>query len=290
MPELPEVEIVKRSLKNKVNYKKIKKIIINNRNLRFKIKKNFEKILLGRSIINISRFSKNIILTLDNHKHCLVHLGMSGTLHLVDYEKKNKVTNLSFYRSKTLPIKHNHIIIKFSKCMIIYNDPRRFGYFKIFNNGKELKNYFKNYGPEAISMNFNFKYIKYKLLDKNKNIKNFLLDQNFVSGIGNIYANEILFYCKINPLKKSKDISNKEIIKLSKYSKKILNLAIKFGGSSIRDFKNTKGINGQFQKEFKVYGKENKNCIRRNCKGKIFKTFISNRSSFFCTSCQKKIN
>ena len=88
MPELPEVEIVKRSLKNKVNYKKIKKIIINNRNLRFKIKKNFEKILLGRSIINISRFSKNIILTLDNHKHCLVHLGMSGTLHLVDYEKK----------------------------------------------------------------------------------------------------------------------------------------------------------------------------------------------------------
>ena len=287
MPELPEVEIVKRSLKNKVNYKKIKKIIINNRNLRFKINKNFEKILIGRSIINISRFSKNIILTLDNFKYCLVHLGMSGTLHLVDYQKKNKITNLSFYRSKTLPTKHNHIIIKFSKCMIIYNDPRRFGYLKILNSKKELKNFFKNYGPEAISADFNFKYIKFKLLNKNKSIKNFLLDQNFVSGIGNIYANEILFHCKINPLKYARNITNTEIIKLSKYSKKILNLAIKFGGSSIRDFKNTKGIIGQFQNEFKVYGKENKNCTRSNCKGKISKIFISNRSSFFCNSCQK---
>ena len=90
--------------------------------------------------------------------------------------------------------------------MIIYNDPRRFGYFKILNNGKELKNYFKNYGPEAISMNFNFKYIKYKLLDKNKNIKNFLLDQNFVSGIiyyldnaGNVYNPADIFQNKENP-------------------------------------------------------------------------------------------
>ncbi len=288
MPELPEVEIVKRSLKNKVNNKKIKKVIIKNRNLRFKVQNNFENILEGRSIINISRFSKNIVFTLDNNKYCLIHLGMSGTLHLVDYKKKNKITNLSFYRSKTLPIKHNHIIIKFLKYMIIYNDPRRFGYFKIINSKKELNNFFKNYGPEAISKNFNLKYIKGKLLNKNKNIKNFLLDQNFVSGIGNIYSNEILFYCKINPLRIAKNINHKEIINLSKYSKKILNLAIKYGGSSIRDFKNTKGTSGLFQKEFKVYGKENESCQRKNCNGKISKIFISNRSSFFCNSCQKQ--
>ncbi len=98
MPELPEVEIVKRSLKNKVNYKKIKKIIISNRNLRFKVQKNFETILEGRSIINVSRFSKYIILTLDNYNYCLIHLGMSGTLHLIDYKKKkiNKYEFLSF--------------------------------------------------------------------------------------------------------------------------------------------------------------------------------------------------
>ena len=287
MPELPEVEIVKRSLKNKVNYKKIKKIIISNRNLRFKVEKNFENILEGRSIINVSRFSKYIILTLDNYIYCLIHLGMSGTLHLINYKKNEKITNMSFYHSKILPIKHNHIKIKFSKFMIVYNDPRRFGFFKILKNEKELKNFFKRLGPEAISSDFNLKYIQNKFSNKKKNIKNFLLDQNFVSGIGNIYANEILFYCKINPFKIARNITYKEINKLVKYSKLILNLAIKYGGSSIRDFKNTKGVTGLFQNEFKVYGKENKNCSRKNCQGKISKFFISNRSTFFCNLCQK---
>ena len=287
MPELPEVEIVKRSLKNKVNYKKIKKIIISNRNLRFKVEKNFENILEGRSIIDVSRFSKYIILTLDNYIYCLIHLGMSGTLHLINYKKNKKITNMSFYHSKILPVKHNHIKIKFSKFMIVYNDPRRFGFFKILKNEKELKNFFKRSGPEAISSDFNLKYIQNKFSNKKKNIKNFLLDQNFVSGIGNIYANEILFYCKINPFKIARNITYKEINKLVKYSKLILNLAIKYGGSSIRDFKNTKGVTGLFQNEFKVYGKENKNCSRKNCQGKISKFFISNRSTFFCNLCQK---
>ena len=287
MPELPEVEIVKRSLKNNVKYKKIKKIIITNRNLRFKIQKNFEKLLEGRLITNVSRFSKYIILTLDNNNHCLIHLGMSGTLHLVNYKKNEKITNLSFYHSKTLPKKHNHIKIKFSNFTIVYNDPRRFGFFKLLNNKKELKEFFLRSGPEAISSKFNFKYIRYNFINKRKNIKNFLLDQRFVSGIGNIYANEILFYSKINPLKIANKITNNEINKLVKYSKLVLNLAIKFGGSSIRDFKNAKGISGLFQNKFKVYNRENKNCVSKKCKGKINKIFISNRSSFFCKFCQK---
>ena len=287
MPELPEVEIVKRSLKNKVNHKKIKKIIINNRNLRFKVQKNFANILEGRTVIDILRFSKYIILSLDNFSFCLIHLGMSGTLHLINNKKHNKITNLSFYHSKILPKKHNHIKIKFSNFMIVYNDPRRFGFFKVFKNKYELNKYFEKKGPEAISSQFNYKYIKNKLENKNKNIKNFLLDQNFVSGIGNIYSNEILFHCKINPLKLAKKINNKNIRNLSKYSKLVLNLAIKYGGSSIRDFKSIKGVSGSFQNEFKVYDREKKNCPRRNCRGKISKIFISNSSTFFCKSCQK---
>ena len=287
MPELPEVEIVKRTLKNKVNYKKIKKIIISNRNLRFKIQKNFENILEGRLIIDVSRFSKYIILTLDNYIYCLIHLGMSGTLHLINYKKKKKITNTSFYHSKILPMKHNHVKIKFSKFMIIYNDPRRFGFFKILRNKKELKFFFNKLGPEAISKNFNLKYIQNKLINKKKNIKNFLLDQNFVSGIGNIYANEILFYSKINPLKLAKKINYKEINKIAKYSKFVLNFAINYGGSSIKNFKSMNGSSGLFQNQFKVYDKENKNCSRKNCKGKIYKIFISNRSTFFCNLCQK---
>ena len=287
MPELPEVEIVKRSLKNKVNNKKIKKIIVSNRNLRFKVEKNFENLLKGRSITSVSRFSKYIILTLDNHNYCLIHLGMSGTLHLIKYKKKKGITNLSFYHSKNLPKKHNHIKIKFSNFTIVYNDPRRFGFFKLLNSKKEVKEYFKRFGPEATSSRFNFKYIKRRLINKKKNIKNLLLDQNFVSGIGNIYANEILFHSKISPFKVVKKLNNKEINKLAKYSKLILNLSIKFGGSSIRDFKNAKGISGLFQNNFKAYNRENKNCVRKNCKGKIIKRFISNRSSFFCKFCQK---
>ena len=114
MPELPEVEIVKRSLKNNVNYKKIKKIIITNRNLRFKVQKNFENLLEGRSITSVSRFSKYIILTLDNHNYCLIHLGMSGTIHIIDNKKKLKFTNASFYHSPILPKKHNHIELIFN--------------------------------------------------------------------------------------------------------------------------------------------------------------------------------
>ena len=287
MPELPEVEIVKRSLNNNVKYKKIKKVIISNRNLRFKIQKKFENFLKDKFIIGVERFSKFIILTLNNKKYCLIHLGMSGTLHLIDYKKKKRVTNLSFYHSKTLPKKHNHIKIRFSKFMIVYNDPRRFGFLKIFENYEQLNNYLFKYGPEATSSKFNYEYLKNKLINKEKNIKNFLLDQNYISGIGNIYANEILFYCKINPLKKSKKLGKNQITKLIKNSKLILNLAIKLGGSSIKDFKNISGISGLFQNKFKVYGRENKNCVRTNCKGKICKIFISNRSTFFCNLCQK---
>ena len=287
MPELPEVEIVKRSLKNKVNYKKIKKIIISNKNLRFKIQNNFKNQLEGRLITDVSRFSKYIILKFNNYSYCLIHLGMSGTLHLIDSTKKRKITNLSFYHSKTLPKKHNHVKINFSNFKIVYNDPRRFGFFKLLNNKIELKNYFKRLGPEATSSKFSNSYIKKNIKNKKKSIKNLLLDQKFVSGIGNIYANEILFQCKINPLKESNKLNEKEISNLVKYSKLILNLSIKFGGSSIKDFKNAKGISGLFQNNFKVYNREDKNCVRKNCNGKIIKIFISNRSSFFCKFCQK---
>ena len=287
MPELPEVEIVKRSLKNKVNYKKIKKIIISNRNLRFKVEKNFENILEGRSIIDVSRFSKYIILTLDNYIYCLIHLGMSGTLHLIKYKKKEKKTNLSFYHSKILPKKHNHIKIKFSNFMIVYNDPRRFGFFKILKNKNELNKYFEEKGPEAVSSKFNFKYIKKKLKNKNKNIKNFLIDQKFVSGIGNIYASEILYLCKIKPLKKGKKISIEDSKKIVYFSKYVLKKSIQKGGSTIRDFKNVSGYMGEFQKEFRVYQRENLKCYSKNCMGIIIKKNISNRSTFFCSACQK---
>ena len=123
--------------------------------------------------------------------------------------------------------------------------------------------------------------------NKEKAIKSFLIDQKFVSGIGNIYASEILFLCKINPSTSAMKLSKQDCKNIILFSKKVLNRAIKKGGSSIRDFKNTSGENGNFQKEFKVYQRENLNCKRSNCAGKIMKIFISNRSTFFCNTCQK---
>ena len=142
-------------------------------------------------------------------------------------------------------------------------------------------------GIDALDKQLNEKYLHSKICKSSVPIKQILLNQRVIAGIGNIYANEILFLCKISPFKVAKKISDKEIYKLAKFSKLVLNLAIKFGGSSIRDFKNIKGDLGLFQNKFKVYDRKNKNCPRKNCKGKIVKIFISNRSSFFCKLCQK---
>jgi len=286
MPELPEVEIVKQSLDKKIKFKKIKRVIVRNRNLRFKIAKNFEVFFKDKNIEKISRFSKYIILHFSDHSFCIIHLGMSGTIHLVKKYKKNKFTNLSFYQSPILSNKHNHIEIQFKNFSIIYNDPRRFGFFELIKNKKKLFKRFSNFGPEPFSKLFNLNYVRHYLKDKKKDIKSFLLDQKFVSGIGNIYASEILFLCKINPKKKAQNLNQGDYKKIIYFSKLVLKKAIKFGGSSIRDFKNISGKNGLFQNEFKVYQRENLKCLKYNCRGKIKKKIISKRSTFFCNKCQ----
>ncbi|MBL6862353.1 MAG: bifunctional DNA-formamidopyrimidine glycosylase/DNA-(apurinic or apyrimidinic site) lyase [Candidatus Pelagibacter bacterium] len=287
MPELPEVEIVKQSLSKKIEQKRIKKVIIKNRNLRFKIPLKFEKLLEQKKIKKVTRFSKYLILNFNDNSFCLIHLGMSGTIHLINKHIINKFTNTSFYNSPELPKKHNHVEIQFNDMSVIYNDPRRFGFFRFIDNPKELKKRFNHLGPEPFFLSFNLKYLLNFFINKKKDIKSFLLDQKFVSGIGNIYASEILFLCKINPKTYAMKLSKNDCKKIIYYSKSVLKKAIEKGGSSIRDFKNTEGKNGSFQKEFKVYQRENQGCSRKNCHGKIKKIFISNRSTFFCNICQK---
>ena len=212
---------------------------------------------------------------------------MSGTIHILKKNKKNIHTNASFYHSPSLPKKHNHVEISFNDLTLVYNDPRRFGFFQIVKNKENLTNRFKNYGPEPFDKNFNLNYMANYFKDKKKDIKSFLLDQKFVSGIGNIYANEILYLSKINPKIPVKKLKKTQFKLLIKNSKKVLLNAIKKGGSTIRDFKNTLGDTGNFQKEFKVYGRQKLNCLRSNCTGVITKIVQSNRSTFLCKLCQK---
>ena len=288
MPELPEVEIVRQSLDKKVRKKKVKKVIIRNRNLRIKLPNNFKKFLENKIIDKVSRFSKYLIIYLPNNEFCLIHLGMSGTIHLVKNKNNNKnhLTNASFYNSPLLPKKHNHIEIIFDNFKIIYNDPRRFGFFQIIKTIGDLKKRFEHLGPEPFNKEFNLNYFINFIKGKNRSIKDLLIDQKFVSGIGNIYASEILFFSKVDPNKKIKLLNKKNCSQIIINSKKILLNAIQKGGSSIRDFKNMDGHQGTFQDSFKVYQREGLACKRINCKGKIIKNVIANRSTFFCNFCQ----
>ena len=286
MPELPEVEIVRQSLDEKIKQKKVKKVIVRNRNLRLKIPSNFERFLMGKKMIKVKRFSKYLILCFSNDSYCLLHLGMSGTVHIVKDNKKELITNTSFYNSPFLPKRHNHVEIIFENLKVVYNDPRRFGFFQILENKYLLNKRFSKLGPEPFQSEFNLEYIFTFFKGKKKNIKNFLIDQNFVSGIGNIYASEILFLSNINPNKKACLLKKDDCKKIIINSRKVLTKAIKKGGSSIRNFKDTLGKSGTFQKNFKVYDRNGLNCKRFDCKGIIQKKNISNRSTFFCNQCQ----
>jgi len=286
MPELPEIEIVKRSLLKMANRAKIIDIKINNKNLRYKITSTFSKQLIGARILKISRRSKYLIFHFEN-KLLLVHLGMSGKL-LFMRNRDNAMLKTSFYYDLNILQKHNHIYFKLNNDLIlIYNDVRRFGFLKLYNTTQLNKiTFLKKLGLEPFSKTFNIKYFKKFILNRKKNIKNLLMDQTFVSGLGNIYANEVLFKSRIKPLRACGSLNKNEIKNLILNIKKILKFAISKGGSSIKDFKNTFGKTGNFQQFFYVYGKKNKKCSRISCKGKIKKIIISNRSSFYCNKCQ----
>ena len=284
MPELPEVEIIKRSLFKMVNKAKINNVKIYNKNLRYTITKNFRKSLLNEKIIKISRKSKYIIFHFKK-KILLAHLGMTGKMLLIK-RKSNKIFKTSFYYDLNILAKHNHIFFILNNGFnLVYNDIRRF---KLYEH-KDLKkiNYINKLGPEPFSKFFKLKYFKNFILNKKKNIKNLLMDQTFVSGLGNIYVNEALFMSRVNPFRECNSLKNKEIKRLITNIKLVLKNSISKGGSSIKDFKNVSGKNGSYQQFFKVYSKENKKCSRISCSGKIKKMFISNRSSFYCNECQK---
>jgi len=286
MPELPEIEIVKRSLYKMINKAKITDIKISNKNLRYKIPHTFSKSLINEKILKISRRSKYLIFYFKK-KLLLAHLGMSGKLLLMK-SSDNTVFKTSFYYDKTIDSKHNHIYFKLNNGLVlIYNDVRRFGFFKFYNTTQLNRIIFlKKLGIEPFSKIFNVEYFEKKIKSRKKNIKILLMDQTFVSGLGNIYVNEVLFMSKIYPLRVCSSLNKKEIKNLIFNIKKILRLSISKGGSSIRDYRNILGKSGSFQQFFNVYGQENKNCSRISCKGKIKKIQISNRSSFYCNNCQ----
>ena len=289
MPELPEVEVVKRSLTSKIQKLVVEKITVKDEKLRYRINKKKLKILLGLKIIKILRRSKFLLFIFEKNTVMLVHLGMTGKFFFLNKNAKKLKTSFYYNIDESKDNKHNRLIFSLSKKQkLIYNDVRKFGFIKILDKRQLQYNlHLKNLGPEPLGNSFDFKYFKNYLINRNRTIKDILMDQKFVSGLGNIYVNEVLFLSKVKPTKKTYLIKNNEIHKIIKNTKKTLKKAISLGGSSLRDFSSSDGKKGEFQQYFYVYGRKGENCLNRNCNKKIIKTIIGNRATFYCLSCQK---
>ena len=289
MPELPEVEVVKRSLINKTQNLIIKAVKINDGRLRYKIDRNEIKKIIGLKFKKISRRSKYLLFFFSKDIVMLVHLGMTGKFFFVNRKKTKYKTSFYYDINDDKDKKHDRIIFNLSNNQkLIYNDIRKFGFIKIIKRVNLYQNiHLKHLGPEPLSAKFNIEYFKNYIIGKKRTIKDLLMDQKFISGLGNIYVNEILFFSGVRPSKKIKKLKNFEIQKIIKFSKKIISRAIILGGSSIKDFSSSSGKKGSFQQYFSVYGKKGEYCPRVKCIGKIKKIVIANRSSFFCNKCQK---
>ena len=289
MPELPEVEVVKRSLINKTQNSIIKTVKIIDGRLRYKINNNQIKNIKGLKIKKILRRSKYLLFYFNKEIVMLVHLGMTGKFFYTNHKNIKYKTSFYYEINEQKDKKHDRVVFNLSdNKKLIYNDVRKFGFIKLLNVC-DLKNnlHLKNLGPEPLDDKFNFNYFKKNIIGKKRAIKDILMDQKFVSGLGNIYVNEILFSSGVKPTRKIYRLTNIEIKKIIKFTKKILLIAIKLGGSSINDFSSTSGKKGSFQQYFKAYGRKGKSCRNSKCGGKIFKIILGNRSSFYCTKCQK---
>ena len=289
MPELPEVEVVKRSLQTKLLNLVINKVKIIDSSLRYKVNKYQIFKLIGSKIKKIERRSKYLIFWTDNDLIILAHLGMTGKFFFIDKSKKKFKTSFYYSLQDSKDNKYDKIVFFLQNNQkLIYNDVRKFGFIKVFDKKNYDKiSHLKKLGPEPLEKSYNFYYLKNYIIHRKRTIKEILMDQKCVSGLGNIYVNEILFSSGIDPLRKVEKINDFELNQIVKNTKKILKKSIKLGGSSIKDFSSDDGKKGIFQQHFKVYGKNDEFCSNSDCNKRVLKTIISNRSTFFCKRCQK---
>lgn len=269
MPELPEVETVRRGLENLCG-KKVVKVFRSDKKMRIASSLDLQE-LKGAKILEITRRARYLIIHFDNKKSLILHLGMSG-----------KVTvNRDFKK-----LKHDHFACEFDDGRwLIFNDARRFGFVDLVTT-KNLPTHkmLSKLGPEPLSDDFNSTYLKTELSAKKMNIKTTMMDNEIVVGVGNIYINESLFDSGISPLRAASSLKESEIKKMVSSIKKIIKKAIDLGGSSISDYVTASGNLGNFQSTFKVYGREKLNCLL--CKNLIKKIKQNGRSSFYCPNCQ----
>lgn len=273
MPELPEIETLKNGLQKPLIGQRIVSLEINRPSLRYPLSTDLS-LAIATKITGLRRRARYLLIDLDNFYSLIIHLGMSGrfTLQNSDY----------------LPQKHDHVIFSLDgQSQLVFNDARRFGMIYIAHTKDPAitLEMFKKFGPEPLSTIFTTKYLKNKLVNRRLPIKNLLLDNQLVVGVGNIYASESLFKACISPLRLSCSLADFELVKLVQSIKDVLRKAILAGGTTLRDFVNGSSQPGLFQQVLSVYGRVGQSC--RLCSAVIIKVKQSGRSSFYCPNCQK---
>lgn len=269
MPELPEVEVVRQGLMPHLSQQKIVDVVVRCQRLRFDIPANLTKQLTGQVIQAISRRGKYLLFSFDNGT-LLCHLGMSGSLRLLTEDHP--------------PKKHDHVDLIFKSYWLRLNDPRRFGMLLWIKNNPLTHPLLKDLGPEPLSKDFTTTYLVSQASKRTLPIKAFLMNSKVVVGVGNIYATEVLFATGIHPLTPANQLKPQQLQAICQQTKQILRKAIQRGGTTLKDFVNSKGKPGYFKQRLKAYGRAGHPCV--DCGTLLEQLRLAQRASTFCPLCQ----
>lgn len=283
MPELPEVETVRRGLIPSMEGHVITRADVNRPDLRWPFPENMAARLTGAKVVALRRRSKYVLADLDTGETLIVHLGMSGRM-TVSGDPMGQ-----FHHDHPAPEKHDHVVFHMANgARVTFNDARRFGAMDLATTA-QLEDHWliKPIGPEPLGNDFNENYLITSLAGRNTPIKTALLDQRIIAGLGNIYVCEVLFRAGVNPKRKARDLSATRVGSLVPIIRDVLLEAIAAGGSSLKDYRQADGELGYFQHGFQVYGREGQPCQNPSCNKAIARITQSGRSTFYCPQCQR---
>lgn len=283
MPELPEVETVRRGLAPVMEGVVIARADVRRDGLRWPFPPRMAERLTGARVLRLRRRSKYILADLDTDETALIHLGMSGRMLI------SGAPTAQFHHDHPAPEKHDHVVLDMQGgARVTLNDARRFGAMDLFATGEDAAHpLLARLGPEPLGNSFSEAHLVAALSGKNTPIKTALLDQHIVAGLGNIYVCEVLFRAGISPRRKAANIAAAKVAGLVPIIREVLAEAIASGGSSLKDYRQADGELGYFQHAFRVYGREGAPCATPGCTGHVARIQQAGRSSFYCPRCQR---
>jgi len=296
MPELPEVETVRRGLEAAMDGERITRVEVRRPDLRWPLAKDFAQRLHGKRVIGIGRRAKYLLVDLSSGDVLLMHLGMSGSFHVFLGKDKRADNHLGrYYHERSKHLAHDHVVFHLaSGASVTFNDPRRFGSMKLVAREElDREPLLRGLGPEPLGNAFDAAMLAAACRGKKTSLKAALLDQRVVAGLGNIYVCEALHRAHLSPKRRASTLAgrngapNERAARLVDGIKGVLTQAIKDGGSSLRDHRLTDGELGMFQHRFRVYGRAGEPCRAQGCGGTIKRIVQNGRSTFYCPVCQK---